>query len=458
VLPDSLKPRLPASIPLVLVGLLVAALLLGGGTRQGVASDHILQWLALPALLFGCWLLLTRPRRSRWGWPLALLAGALALPLLQLVPLPPALWTRLPDRELVLEGFVAAGVPPPWMPLSMAPEATLRAWLFLMAPAAVFLLGLQLDLRGRRLASLVVIVFAVLAVCVGLAQLMGGPQSPLYLHEITNRNSSVGFFANRNHHAALLYAVLPLAAAWAIGMVRDHRPGMPVAVALMLLVGVVLILGLGMTLSRSGLALAMLATAGVLAMALVGARGAQRARSTRVVLVMAVVGIVTVVQFGLWGIASRLDRDPFEDYRFTIAAQVVEVAGRHAPVGAGVGAFVPVYASHEDRALMLRAWVNRAHNDWLELWLEAGVAGVGLALGMLAWWLVAGLRAWRRGPGGRADPAGALDRALAQAASLAGLLLLLHSLTDYPLRTAALACLFAWFAALMLPPARQRFT
>lgn len=458
MLPDALKPRIAPRVLIAFLCVLVAALLLGGGTRQGVASDHILQWIALPGVLYGVWLLLTGERRAEWRWPLALLAGMLALPLLQLVPLPAAVWTRLPGRELVLEGFQAAGLEPGWMPLSMAPEATLRAWLFLLAPSAVFLLGLQLDLRARRVVSLVLLAFGVLAVCVGLAQLMGGPRSPLYFHEITNRNSSVGFFANRNHHAALLYVLLPFAAAWAIGMVRDRRPGSRLAVALAILVGTVFILGLGLTLSRSGLALAMLAMVGVLAMALVGVRRDQRSLAARSVLAMAAAGIVVVVQFGLWGIASRLERDPMSDYRFTIAQQVVGVANRHAPVGSGMGSFVVVYASYEDRSLMQRSWVNRAHNEWLELWLEGGVASALLALGVVVWWLVAGLRPWRRRGNGGGRAADSLDRTLARAAGLGGLLLMLHSFTDYPLRTATLACLFALCAAWLLPGARQRFT
>ena len=45
------------------------------------------------------------------------------------------------------------------------------------------------------------------------------------------------------------------------------------------------------------------------------------------------------------------------------------------PVGAGLGTFVPVYAMFEKPEQVSLFYVNRAHNDVLELWLETGVAG-----------------------------------------------------------------------------------
>ncbi len=52
--------------------------------------------------------------------------------------------------------------------------------------------------------------------------------------------------------------------------------------------------------------------------------------------------------------------------------------------------------------------------------------------------------------------AGQIDRSLARAASIAIVLLLAHSLVDYPLRTTAMMTLAAFLCALMVQPLKQR--
>src|SRR3546814_16949820 len=49
----------------------------------------------------------------------------------------------------------------------------------------------------------------------GLAQAIGPRDGPLYLYEITNNESAVGLFANRNRQAALLACLFPMLAVYA---------------------------------------------------------------------------------------------------------------------------------------------------------------------------------------------------------------------------------------------------
>ena len=98
-----------------------------------------------------------------------------------------------------------------------------------------------------------------------------------------------------------------------------------------------------------------------------------------------------------------------------------------------------------------RRYVNHAHNDWLELWLTGGAPAIVLAVGFLAWLAASTFRLWSSGQ----PEAPVLDLALAQAASIVIVLLLLHSVVDYPLRTAALSVLFAMACAYLIPRAQN---
>ena len=111
------------------------------------------------------------------------------------------------------------------------------------------------------------------------------------------------------------------------------------------------------------------------------------------------------------------------------------------PTGSGLGSFTQVYAMHQPDRYTSTTWVNHAHNDYAELFLELGIPGLLLIAAFLIWFVRAGFQIWRR----RADP----DMAIAQAAWLSIALLLLHSLVDYPLRTAAMAALLATAVALI---------
>src|SRR5690606_13017155 len=66
-----------------------------------------------------------------------LILTLLAIPALQLIPLPPELWTNLPGRRTAADiiDFAAAEA---WQPITLNREATLRALLNLLPPIALF--------------------------------------------------------------------------------------------------------------------------------------------------------------------------------------------------------------------------------------------------------------------------------------------------------------------------------
>ena len=128
---------------------LFLCLILGGSSRAswgGVALQAIAPWLIAYAALADRSVEQTRSSRLL----LWLLGAWFALVLLQLVPLPPALWTQLPGRETLADGYRELGFALPWLPLSMAPYDHLRALVTLLPPAAALLMMLAPQAeRGR---------------------------------------------------------------------------------------------------------------------------------------------------------------------------------------------------------------------------------------------------------------------------------------------------------------------
>lgn len=442
------------------VAVLIASFLLGGGTRDGFLSDVILQLVSIPLLLAA---LLRSPElmAARQTRAAVLFAVAVAaVPLLQLIPLPPSVWTRLPNRELLAESYALMGSALPWRPISVQPDATALSALSLVPPMAVFLAVLLLGYRGRRWLSIVAVAIGVIAAFIGLIQVAQGPASALRFFTISHSGEATGFFANRNHFAALLYCLTLLLTAWAIdstfqaGERRGQDPrALPSFVLIMAaVVALVVLLGaLTMARSRAGLALAIGALAGAFAMALSDRRGAAGSLPMKVLLGAVVLVTVFAVQFALYRILQRFSVDPLADVRLVFAQRTLEAAKAYWPFGSGVGTFVPVYATFE-RAQDVTSglYVNRAHNDLLELGLESGAAGLTLLALFLLWLLYRCVSVWWGDLPGSKE----IDRSLARAASIFILLLLVHSLVDYPLRTGAMMCVFAFGCALLVEPLR----
>src|SRR5687767_9487442 len=115
---------------------LILCLVLGGSSR-GHWANMALQLLAIAII---AWAALTR-RPAQWsrsGTMLAVLVGlTLVLIAIQLVPLPPAIWTALPGGGFIANGYALLGQPLPWLPVSLAPYQTMASALWLLPPIAV---------------------------------------------------------------------------------------------------------------------------------------------------------------------------------------------------------------------------------------------------------------------------------------------------------------------------------
>lgn len=433
------------------------SLILGGGTRGGFLSDAILQLLAIPLLLVSLWRIFEVPLTKQTRVALFFCLAIAVVPLVQLVPLPPWLWTALPNRQPSLAAFEVLGHSIPWMPISVSPHQTWLSALSLLPPLGIFLGALLLGYRERRLLSLVVLAVGVLSVFIGLIQFAQGPESALRFFQITNPTEAVGFFANRNHFAALLYCLTLFAAAWiahaAIGRDQQQYDTASIVASIGGFTVLVLFLaGEAMARSRAGLGLTIVALFGAFAVAFSDRRTIRGSGLTPAKLLFgaSVLALTFVVQFGLYRIMERFADDPLQDARVSYTRNTVEAARAYMPLGSGLGTFVPVYAMFEKpEDTVINAYANHAHDDALELWLETGIAGPALMGLFIIWLVLRSVQIWRSPPDSGVSE---LDRSLARAATIVAALVLVHSLVDYPLRTGAMMAVMAFACALLIEP------
>lgn len=435
-------PGLPAGSGVhasVLLAYLGLVLLLGGGTRNHLLTDLVLQLLAVPILAMTLlpWLRASTNSSVR-DWLLLLVAFCL-LPMLHLMPLPGELWAMLPGRSDIVADIAALGLPSlGWQPLSLDPGATQAGLRALLPGLAVALLLPMLDHAWRRRCLYMVIAAAVVSVPIGVAQLQGGPQSELRFYTPTNVHDAVGLFANRNHYAALLYSALALALVFLLGDLKrvDLRPGMrPLRMLLWALVAVALVIGLATTRSRAGMLMVAL---GALAVSVLALRAHGR-KALPWLLGGAVLVLALIVHLGLDWILERAQQLWSGDHRLTIMAASTGLAAEFGWLGVGPGAFPVAYAAYEPLELIGAKIVNHAHNDWLEWWLE-----IGLLLPLMG--LLVGGWLWRRLRNGH----GPLH-VYAQGALLVLLLNLIHALFDYQLRTSTMMVVVVLCCACLLP-------
>jgi O-antigen ligase len=86
--------------------------------------------------------------------------------------------------------------------------------------------------------------------------------------------------------------------------------------------------------------------------------------------------------------------------------------------------------------------MNQAHDDYLQIVMEAGLPGLLLLLVFLGWWGWTSVQLWRRTDDG--------DKALGRLGSVLILLMMLASIVDYPVRMPLIMVLAAQSAAWML--------
>ncbi|TCK16733.1 O-antigen ligase-like membrane protein [Ancylobacter aquaticus] len=448
------------------VFLLAANIVLGGATRAGYFADVLLQFSAIPFLAFAAWLwtdrLQARPAGARLTFGTACALGLAIVGLLiavaQFLPLFGAPgWEGLSARIVAGGGLPLDGTA--WTgSSSIDPAASLAALPAVLPPLALFLLVALLEVERRVQLAGWAVLFGLISLALGIAQVTQGPASALRFFEISNRTEAVGFFANRNHFAAQLYVTFLIGVAWHVGRAGNIFLGRaPMSSRALWLAGacamaVFVMAGLALARSRAGILLLLVALAGIVAMAptISACLRGREVRSRRVggLLVLGLAGLLLLVgQLGAerflvrfeQGLADRL-RSMFNEVTWRAAIEAL-------PFGTGLATFTAVFPVYEPTDGLTAQYVNRAHDDWLEFFLETGLPGLVLIALFLVWFGERLYRIWLAPASG----SGPQKRLLQQCASVAVLTLLLHSFVDYPLRTAAMMAYFALCCAFMTP-------
>jgi O-antigen ligase len=436
---------------------IIIIMICGGASRGDELAQIVARSAAVAAIIALLWI---KPAPSwadmaRPGLIVIIITGLIAA---QLIPLPPALWTALPGRELYIALPALAGFEQPWRPLNVSPDGGWNALMTMLVPLAMACCLAHLRGRFARPLLTVILLMMGISAMLGVVQITGSADRPLTWYRIFSVDSAIGFFANRNHLALLMALALPCLATWVV--TRPQAMTLPVIAvgAGGALVSGIMILMIG---SRAGLVTGLAGMIG----SLVIVHGARRRFADmrvmpgrplfRRALTIGAGGATVVLLAGLAIAAPRylsitrlFDNAVAGDGRARILQPTIDLIGRYFPFGSGFGTYPVVYRQIEPFRNLSLEYINQAHNDFLQLSVEAGLPAMLLLLIAPGWILLAGIRGWR-GDGARPE------QAFHRLGLVALIMLAIASMVDYPLRTPAFMILAMTFASWIANGARD---
>ena len=397
--------------------------------------------------------------------PILLFIG---LVLVQMAPLPPSAirsissgtyelyqetlpytWPALDAKEI--EKSAPETREPGWRSLSVYAGATKGEFLKLLSYAAIFFLVVNNMRTKRQLGRLAKTVIGVgfFISLLGILQYLSGT-TKIYWFRDASYASPFGPYVNRNHFAGYVGLALGLALGYLItlerrpigrglsGNVGDKPQRAEEIGPKRLLLGFLITImtaALFLSLSRGGMVSVMLALA--FFSLLLGMRKAQR-RKRRAVPIIFTLVLVFLVWMGIGPVLNRLstllEPSKLEDERPVLWQDTLGVIGHFPLLGTGLGTFRHIYPKY--KTVSSQRLFTHAHNDYVELAAEAGLAGCILAVGALGFILAWSTRRWFR----RRDPY-AVGLALGALTAVAAFLL--HALVDFNFHIPANAMTFA---------------
>jgi len=423
----------------LLYAFLVFVFVTGGSSQERGWTDAIAELAALPVLAYACWQLVDRTPSNVRKWGLIAMAAVALLPWLQLLPLSQGLWA-IPDARAALQtDLVVTGVQGHATTWSLTPAATLRAALMLLPAVALFVAVLGVDATTQRRLLILCVALPIASLLLGCLQL-GAPQDSLLNPYPQWAPAMNGIFANQNHQGTGMLVGLGICLAFSVGAFGNHDAGSgrkrnpwPAIIA-----GGTLLLGLPLTNSRAAVVIGvLLLVAAPLGMAATALRRSGGAKSGIIALML----VAALGALGLSAATGWMKVDEIEELRWLMRQATFALGTLHLPWGSGIGSFVPVFQQALPDGLLLTTYINAAHNDYAQVWLETGVAGL-LVAAAVASALAIAVGAHVRGHRG--------DRRLVWAAALGIFVFLGHAGADYALRTPALMTVAAMLAGILV--------
>lgn len=388
---------------------LVVALVIGGGTKTGLATDTVIQLLSIATSTFVCLRHMDRPIDPRVFWFMT--AASLAV-ILQVLPIATD-WTR--STQGILPGeHPLPGLEPATISLGIGRTIEVSGYFFTLC---LFLTAV-LKLRFRQAYGLIPFLLAgvVLNLTAGLIQYSYSGRA--IVTDLFSYDLKAGFFVNVNHFSSLIFTSIPLAFVYFVETKRVS------VLALYIIVALLVLLAAG---STAGVLIGFSVT--VLSVVILFQHN-----RIGILLVFAGATILGIYALGLWARLEVADLNPGYG-RLEFARTTLEGIRDNLPFGIGYGNFLTGYPSYEDREMIFTKFVNHAHNEFLELVFEGGLIAAALIVVFFLLFLQRFLET--------------IQWPLHKAAMLSVLFILVHSIVDYPLRTLAVALSFCLFLALL---------
>lgn len=355
----------------------------------------------------------------------------------QILPLPIALVRVLsPSRATLAYALQPVAPLPHWIPISVAPSATLYHCLLFSACTSLFVVIRDLSRRCERLpwaVTLPLIAVGAVQSAIGLLQAGAGSNAV-----------ATGTYAIRNHYAGFLEMILPLAALGPFSIFATRGPsasddhGLPGVVAVLLAC-----LGVGTAMLSSAAILASLSRMGFVAsltsMVLIAIVALRRSLPPRrrplIALAVGITAVILVVILPSAQLIARFgDLEQYGNDRAPAWHDTYKLIERYPLFGCGLGAYESAFLEFKTSAPALNQ--DYAHNDYLQYLAEMGIVGFAIAIlpiSAIVLRLRAGLR--HRRPSIRW-----LSLACAGSAVAIGI----HSLADFNLYVPANLFTLAW--------------